>query len=461
MTMSGPTEKTRWRNRISRSGTLKVSEALANPFNFRTHPAFQREALAASLENVGWVQQVVVNERSGHLIDGHLRLSLAEQQGESELPCLFVDLSEGEERLVLASLDPIGAMATADRDKLSELLATIDSEDENVRTLLERIAREEHLELQMSGNLVDPDSVPEPPAELVSQPGDLWLLGQHRLLCGDSTNGGDVARLMAGKRASLMETDPPYLVDYDGGSHLTTKGGGPARSTPAPAAWDHYVDHASSTDFYVGFLRAALETALIDSAAIYQCFAVMRSDIVLASWREVGLLPHQVLIWKKSRSLLTHAHYMWDYEPFIYGWPEGHMPKSRPPAEAHTVWEIESKIEDHPGSIHPTMKPVELMRRPILYHTKPGGLIYEPFSGSGTALIAADMTGRRCYAVEQAPAFVDVAVQRWQRFSGQEALLDGDGRTFADVAAERCGAGISGGASEEDGPSPAAHTKGA
>jgi hypothetical protein len=154
---------------------------------------------------------------------------------------------------------------------------------------------------------------------------------------------------------------------------------------------------------------------------------------------------------------------MWDYEPAMYGWRQGcrPAPERRPPANATTVWEVASAIEDGAAGLHPTMKPVELIRRPLEWHTRPGELIYEPFSGSGTAIIAAEMTGRRCYAMELSPAFVDVAVLRWQRFAGKDAALEGDGRSFDLVAVERRGMGISGGASEQAGSSSAPHTKGA
>ena len=153
---------------------------------------------------------------------------------------------------------------------------------------------------------------------------------------------------------------------------------------------------------------------------------MMRVDIVLEAWRANGLLAHQVLIWKKSRSVLTRCDFMWNYEPCLYGWIEGKRPiaELRPPADAAAVWEVASAIEDAPGSIHPTMKPVELVRRPIEWHTTPSGLIYEPFSGSGTALIAAEMTARRCCAMELSPAFVDCAVTRWQNFTGKTAVLE-------------------------------------
>ena len=163
--MAGSLETVPWRNRISGSGTVKVTEAKPHELNFRLHPAAQSQALAASLDNVGWVQQVVVNTQTGNLIDGHLRLALAEQRGESELPCLFVELTADEERLVLASLDPIAAMATADRAKLQELLASIQDEDAQVRALLESIARQERIELPSAAAW----SIPTPsPSRLMS-----------------------------------------------------------------------------------------------------------------------------------------------------------------------------------------------------------------------------------------------------------------------------------------------------
>ncbi len=453
--MSTSTASTPWRNRITGSGTLKVAEALANPLNFRVHPAHQRAALEASLDNVGWVQQVVINKRSGHLVDGHLRLALAEQRGEQELPCLYVDLADEEERLVLASLDPIAAMATADREKLTELLASIQSADEGVQLLLESIARQERLELPTLSGPVDPDSIAETPAEPVSKPGDLWLLGPHRIACGDSTEPATVQRLMAGERAVGMFTDPPYLVDYDGGNHPQTWRDGKAVSAEDKTRhWDAYTDHDSAVEFYVSFLRVALDEALSERPVLYQFFGMMRVEIVLAAWRANKLLAHQILIWHKSRPVLSRCWYMYDFEPFVVGWLKGKQPEValRPPNNAAAVWDCDQKegVEEDLGAVHPTIKPVELIRRPILYHTKPTQLLYEPFSGSGTAIIAAEITGRRCYAVELSPAFVDVAVLRWQRLAGKQAILDGDGRSFAEVAAER----LPGNASQGNGDEP-------
>ncbi len=281
--------------------------------------------------------------------------------------------------------------------------------------------------LEPVGGLTDPDDVPEPPEEPISKLGDLWVLGTHRLLCGDSTQAADVTRLMAGERASLMPTDPPYLVGYDGGNHPQSYDTQGARRAEGESTkhWDDYTDHESAVGFYRDYLACALAHALGERPLIYQWFGMMRMDVVLEAWRANGLLPHQVIIWHKSRPVLARCDFMWDYEPCMYGWIKGQRPEPevRPPANARAVWDVDQRegIEEGAERNHSTMKPVEVIRRPIEWHTSLGELIYEPFSGSGTALIAAEMTGRRCYAMELSPVFVDVAVTRWQNFTGKVA----------------------------------------
>jgi DNA modification methylase len=436
-----PTPQTPWANRIVSHSEEPPDKLIANDSNWRTHTQTQRHALASVLNEVGLVQSVVVNTTTGRLVDGHLRVELAKAQGQPTIPVVYVELTEDEERLVLATLDPIGAMATADREKLGELLQGIDNPD--LGGLLEAVARATRLALDFGiAGLSDPDTVPEPPAEPISKSGDLWLLGDHRLLCGDSTTPEDVRRLMAGERATLMATDPPYLVDYDGGNRPQTwaADGRPISSEQKTRHWDDYIDHDTSVAFYADFLRAALDEVLTDAPVIYQWFAMTRADIVMAAWRANGLLTHEVIIWHKSRAVLGRSDFMYDYEPAMYGWVQGNRPEPerRPPANATAVWEVASRLEEGDGGgEHPTSKPTELIRRPIEWHTRPGDLIYEAFSGSGCAIIAAQMSGRRCYAVELSPAFVDVAVTRWEAFTGKQATLEGDGRSFAEVAAAR------------------------
>jgi DNA modification methylase len=389
--------------------------------NPRLCPPAAIEKVAASLRAYGFRQPIVV-DREGVVIAGHTRLLAARKLGLAEVPVHVADLTPeqahayrladnrtaeetGWNAELLAS--EIGALAEIDYD-----LSLLGFNDDELGEIL-----------GLSGaGLTDPDLIPEAPAEPISKPGDLWTLGEHRLLCGDATKAEDVVRLMDGKRAAAMVTDPPYLLDYDGGNHPQTwRGGRKISGAEKTKHWDAYVDRERSVAFYSAFLTLALEHALIANAAVYQWYASARVEIVLAAWRAAGLLAHQQLIWHKSRSVLTRCDYMWDYEPFLYGWPAGHRPARKPPANASAVWEIASGGDDVAG-VHPTQKPVELIRRPITYHTKVGEAIYEPFCGSGTALIAAEMSGRRCCAIELSPAFVDVAITRWCNFSGREAV---------------------------------------
>jgi DNA modification methylase len=242
--------------------------------------------------------------------------------------------------------------------------------------------------------------------------GQLWEIPSlatqgecHRLLCGDSTNGDQVTKVMGGRRAGLMATDPPYLVDYQGGNHPR------ALSNSELVKDKHHADYKDALDpeMFATFLRVAIEHALDGTPAIYQWHAHKRQSAVEAAWVACGLLVHQQIIWVKNRAALTHSHYMWGHEPCFYGWIKGNLPARKPEASSTTVWQIGQQDLE---AIHPTEKPLEIFTRPIQSHIKPGELCFEPFSGSGTCLAAAESTGRLCYAVEIAPAFVACALER-------------------------------------------------
>jgi DNA modification methylase len=223
---------------------------------------------------------------------------------------------------------------------------------------------------------------------------------------------------MNGSKASLMATDPPYLVDYDGGNHPQSYSNKPE---VRDKTWDAYKDPDSAANFYAGFIQAALPH-LNKNVAIYQWHADLRRVVVADAWKRSGLLLHQILVWVKSRPVLTRSHYMWQHEPCAYGWLQGSMPKAKPPSNGTTIWHVDQVGEQ--DGIHPTQKPVELSRRPIVYHTRVGDVCYEPFVGSGSQLIAAEELGRRCYGMELAPEYVDVVVARWEAFTGQKAVLE-------------------------------------
>jgi DNA modification methylase len=393
--------------------------------NPRLAPEAAVAKVAASLAEFGWRQPIVVDE-DGVIIAGHTRLLAAKSLGLSRVPVHVASgLSPAQVKAYRLADNRTAEETTWDLDLLpTEIgeLATLGYDLDLLAFDGKELAR---LTAEPREGLCDPDEAPEPPDEPVTQPGDLWQLGEHRLLCGDATRGEDVQRLMAGRRAALMATDPPYLVDYDGGTHPPTKANGGKSGKAYEKEWDAYVDAEHSTAFYARFLAAASEHALVEAPALYQWFGMTRVECVLAAWREAGLLAHQVLIWKKSRAVLTYSEFLWDYEPMLYGWKRGKRPDLRPPADTKAVWEIESRIDDGAAGVHPTQKPIETIRRPITYHTTPGGLIYEPFAGSGTALIAAEELGRVCYALELSPEFCDVVVARWERFTGRKAVRNG------------------------------------
>ena len=244
--------------------------------------------------------------------------------------------------------------------------------------------------------------------------GELWALGDHRLLVGDATDVDDVSRLFGDRKAVLMATDPPYLVNYQGGNHPQSKSN--SRKTK-DKHWDDYHDPDAAVEFFAKFIAAALPH-LIPTAAIYQWHAHKRQALVERAWTESGLLVHQQIIWAKSHGVLTHSHYLWSHEPCFYGWVEGQKPKRKPPSNQTTVWNIESESL----GVHPTQKPLEIFARPLEYHTEPGDLCYEPFLGSGTQLIAAEKLGRVCYGLELDAHYASVVLARWESFSGQEAL---------------------------------------
>jgi DNA modification methylase len=439
MSRAKPSEKTSRDTRLEWMPIGTLQSATRNP---KQHSP----EIGTSIGRFGYVEPIVLDERTGRIVAGHgRREALLAMRARGEAPPAGIR-AEGDEWLVpvlrgwasrsdaeaeayLLASNKLTEAGGWDNEALAELLKDLGDQG-----ALDGVGfTQDEVDALLGGldganggteGLTDPDDVPDEAsaADVYVKPGDIWSLGKHRILCGDSTDPANVRCVMAGERASLMATDPPYLVDYDGTNHPQ---GYKAKetSTDPNKQWDEYTDPESAVSFFQRFLEAAIAEALTERPFVYQWFASMRADLVLAAWRNAGLLPHQQLIWKKSRIVLTRCDFLWDYEPCMYGWIKGKRPPTElaPPNTARTVWEIDSRIEDGAKNIHPTMKPVEVVKRPIEYHTKPGQLIFEPFSGSGTAIIAAEMTGRCCRAIELSPTFVQVAIERWQTFTGQKA----------------------------------------
>lgn len=398
------------RSRIIDSGVIDPRELVANPRNWRTHPPEQRAALEAELDRVGWVQGVMVNRTTGHLVDGHLRADVAAARGWSEIPVTWVELTEEEEeQRVLVALDPLSSMAGADATILASLMDGLALENE---------ALERHLVSFLAGPKAptgDPEYVPPVQPETYVQPGELWLLGDHRLLCGDATKPEDVARLLGDARPSLMVTDPPYGVEYDPEWRARYKQRHGERT-------DGYALGVVTNDDRVDW-RAAW--ALSPASVAYVWHSGLHGALAQESLEAEGFVMRAVIIWVKQRPIFGQGHYHWQHEPCFYAVRKGATAGWVGPTFDSTVWEVNTlggylqAGEADQATEHSTQKPVEVMQRPMRYHE---GDVYEPFLGSDTTLIAAEQVGRRCFAMELAPRYVQVAIERWQAFTGREAV---------------------------------------
>jgi len=276
----------------------------------------------------------------------------------------------------------------------------------------------------------DPDAVPAVRKTSIKV-GDMYQLGDHRLLCGDSTDPVQVERLMDGRRATLFATDPPYLVDYDGTNHPQSWKDKATKNKDWSDTYkeQHWDAATQGRPFYEAFVRVARELAITPTAAWYCWHASRRQGMLEDVWEKAGAFVHQQIIWVKSRPTLTRSVYLWQHEPCFFGWMKSKKPAVRKGGlkEGHpsTVWMVpSSEIE---SKDHPTSKPVRLFSLPMLMHTAKGEVCYEPFSGSGSQIMAAEQTGRRCFASELEPQFVQVAIDRWEAFTGKKAVLLGRG----------------------------------
>jgi DNA modification methylase len=396
-----------WRNRITRYAESDPAQLLANPLNFRIHPRNQQAALSGLIDEIGFIDPVLVQDGTDMVIDGHLRVSLALRDGISTVPVQYVDLDDNEANLALASFDPIAAMAGTDADNLAALLDQTSTTNADVMAMLSELAESAGI-VDFGGTdlLTDPDDVPPVPDDPITQPGDLWLLGRHRLLCGDSTKAEDVARLLMGTVPALTVTDPPYGVDYDANW----------RNDAADKGLISY--GASRVDTVANDDRVDWSEAftLVKSDVMYCWHADRHASEVQRSLESAGYEIRSQIIWGKSRFAISRGHYHWQHEPCWYAVRKGETASWIGDRSQTTLWEI--NLDANVDGGHSTQKPVECMARPIRNHD---GDVYDPFIGSGTTLIAAEQLNRTCYGMEISPAYCDVIVRRWENATGQTA----------------------------------------
>ncbi|MGO9229870.1 MAG: DNA-methyltransferase, partial [Bryobacteraceae bacterium] len=287
----------------------------------------------------------------------------------------------------------------------------------------------------------DADAAPPMPAVPATRPGDLWLCGPHRALCGDSTDAEAVSRLLGERRPALLVTDPPYGIELDSEwrDRAGLNGCGPAEPSYLKKRTKGHQETSISGDTRADWSDAF---ALVPSLQVgYVWHASKFTREVLDGLLRIGFEHHQQIIWDKQRTVLTRTHYWFQHEPCWYVRKKNAAWYGEP-GENSTIWASPSPKfimggSDEAKFDHPTQKPIVLMRRPILNHTKHGELVYDPFLGSGTTLAAAELTERVCCGLELDPKYADVVVQRWQQLSGKEATLEGDGRTFDAIVRDR------------------------
>ncbi len=436
--------------------------------NARTHSDEQVDQIAASMREFGFTNPILVDSADG-IIAGHGRLMAAKRLGLSTVPVIVLDhLTDAQRRAYILADNKLALNAGWDEGLLAQELADLQDEgydlaltgfnDDELDALLDEAANDN----DEGGGTQDDDAVPEVEKFHVSQQGDVWKLGPHRLMCGDSTSQSDVAKLMNGQMAECLWTDPPYNVAYEGTAGKIKN------------------DDMDDKSFYQ-FLLAAFTRAsehLLPGGAAYVAHADTEGLNFRAAYKAAGFKLSGCVIWRKNSLVLGRSDYQWQHEPILYGWKEGAAHRwygDRNKTTIATVpgqpfkqnpdgtWQItvgETTLivsgkdlavypeqhsvinEEKPkrNGEHPTMKPVPLVERFLRNSTRVGDLVLDLFGGSGSTLIACEKTARTNCSMELDPKFADVIVRRWQEYTGKKATLDGDGRTFDDVEAERAAA---------------------
>ena len=396
-----------------------VADLIPYAMNARTHSDAQVAQIAASIREFGFNSPVLTDGRNG-IVAGHGRTLAARKLGLKRVPTIdLAHLDEARKRAYILADNKLALNAGWDDDilaselgSLAELdvdLSLIGFDDEDLKRLLNGVD-------PGGEGLTDPDDVPEAPVHPVTRRGDVWILGRHRIICGDSTHAGDVAKVLNGVRPHLMVTDPPYGVEYDPAWRGATERTGKVLND----------DRADWREAY----------ALFPGDVAYVWHASLYGHVFAASLIASGFELRSQIIWAKPQLQLSRGHYHWQHEPCWYAVRKGGTGHWAGDRKQTTLWSISHKDQDA-KTVHGTQKPVECMKRPIENNSSPGQAVYEPFSGSGSTIIACETLGRACHAVELSAQYVDVAVKRWEQFTGQAAILEGDGRTFAEMAAAR------------------------
>jgi DNA modification methylase len=392
--------------------TVSIDSLVFDPANVRKHPEKNLATIKASLLRFGQQKPIVV-DANGVVRAGNGTLMAAKALGWKEIAIVRSSLGGSEATAYAIADNRTAELAEWDEDALSQTLAALQIESDELAVATGFDLKE--IEALTAPKEVEEDQVPEPPIEPITKSGNLWLLGDHRLLCGDSTKAEDVGRLMDGILASLVVTDPPYGVSYaDKNAFLNAVDKGKRVQTPIEN--DHLDKESAQKLWKDSFTH--MGAAMRPGACVY-CFMPQGGDqmmMMMMMMMDAGIEPRHELIWVKNNHVLGRTDYAYKHEPIMYAWKSG----------GHKFYgDFQTSVLefDRPNAskLHPTMKPVELIARLVQNSSAVGEVLYEPFCGSGTTLIAAEQLGRKCYGMEISPAYCDVIVKRWENLTGKKA----------------------------------------
>jgi DNA modification methylase len=398
-----------------------IERLIPSARNARTHSDEQIAEIAGSIHAFGFIVPVVVG-RDGVVIAGHGRVLAARQLKLDCIPVIEVThLSDAEQRAYAIADNKIALNAGWNEELLKVELEALKDEgvsldslgfsEEEFNALMDELAPEA---------VPDEDSVPETPLTPVTRVGDIWQLGEHRLLCGDALDPGAYTTLLSGELTAMVFCDPPYNVEYVG-----------------PGLGVGIANDDLGEGFGT-FLQTACEHMLANTrGAVYVCMSSSELHTLYEAFTTAGGHWSTFLIWGKHHFTLGRSDYQRQFEPILYGWKEGTQRYWCGARDQGDLWLID---RPHANDLHPTMKPVELVERAVLNSSKRGEAVLDAFGGSGTTLIACEKTGRKARLIEVDPHFCDVIVQRWQDFTGGAAILENDERSFVEVAEERLSA---------------------
>lgn len=395
--------------------------------NSRTHSDAQVAQIAASIKEFGFVNPVLIDEAGG-IIAGHGRVMAARKLGIDEVPCIRLShLSENQKRAYVIADNKLALNAGWDDEMLKLEIKDLELAEFDISLLgfdaeeLENILDES----ETTEGLTEDDEAPEPPENPITVLGDVWVLGKHRLMCGDSCSTNDIEKLCGEAAIDMWLTDPPYNVAVQGGNH-----GDPERKNGLKIMNDKMPDE----DFRQ-FLRdayTAADTVMKRGAVFYIWHADSEGYNFRGAAKDAGWTVRQCLIWKKSSIVMGRQDYHWKHEPCLYGWKDGAGHLWAADRKQTTILEFDRPSRN---GEHPTMKPVALFEYQMLNNTKGGDIVLDSFGGSGTTLIAAEKNGRLARLMELDPKYCDVIVKRWQEFTGKDAIHESSGKTYNEMAA--------------------------